>query len=132
MARAKAKTGGAQRPAPPEAAPAPERLEALAQAGPGLDHPRGAAACLRRVLEQKVRRLADKGDLEPKEADELAKIGQALSRLEAAGYDLRTAAAEVMARFAAFVSARRADPEQRNWLADEIEAFFSHLEGGAR
>ncbi len=115
---------GAPWPPPPG-----DRLEALAGAGLPLDHPRGAAACLRRVMEQKVERLAAKGDLEREEAEELAKIGQALSRLEGAGYDLKGAAAEVMARFAAFVSARQADPARRNWLADQVEAFFAHLEG---
>jgi hypothetical protein len=107
----------------------PEALARLAAAQPAADDPRGAALCLRRVLEAKVRAIAAAGDVDRDQADELAKIGQALARLEGAGFDLRAAAAEVLRRLAGFALQRETDREFLRRLAALLDAFFLHLEG---
>jgi hypothetical protein len=107
-----------------------QRLAALAARGtPPAGDPRGAAARLRRVLERKVERLTAGGDLDRRQAEELAKIASALARLEGAGYDLRAAAVEVMGRFASFVARREKDPGLCLRLADLMESFLAGLEG---
>jgi hypothetical protein len=112
-----------------KAAQPPEGLARLAAAQPAPDDPRGAALCLRQVLEAKVRRMAAAGDVDREQADELAKIGQALARLEGAGFDLRAAAAEVLRRLAGFALEREADRDFLQRLAGLLDAFFLHLEG---
>jgi len=93
-----------------------------------LGDPRGAARCLREVLAERVQNAVATGFLDPKTADELAKIGASIARLEGTGYDLKAAAVEVGERLANFAADWEADEGKRAWLADLLDAFFRRLE----
>lgn len=93
-----------------------------------LGDPRGAAASLRQVLGRKVEQVLAAGQLDPAAADELAKIGATLARLEGTGYDLAAATVEVSERLAAFAATWERDPARRAWLAELLAAFFRALE----
>ncbi|MGD8561231.1 MAG: hypothetical protein PVG03_01795 [Desulfarculaceae bacterium] len=90
--------------------------------------PRSAARVLREVLERKVKRIAAKGDIDRDEADEVAKIGAALSKLERDGLDLKAAALEIGERQAGFAARWEADQVKRAYVADFLAAFFRDLE----
>ena len=117
-----------------------QRVEAWAAAG-GWDarrrawwsDPRGAAAALRQLLGRRVEELISLGELTPQDADHLAKIAAACSRLEREGYDLKAAAVEVGERLAALAGEEPDSEAQRAWLGGLLEKFFARLdtEGGA-
>jgi hypothetical protein len=110
----------------------PRRAKASPPAAPNrLADPRGAAQALRRLLGQRVEQVLLAGSLDRDQAEELAKIGALLEKLEQGGYDLRAAAVEVGARLVDFVAGREADPERKAWLADLLDAFYLHLDQGA-
>ncbi|MBI4798630.1 MAG: hypothetical protein HY794_07840 [Desulfarculus sp.] len=104
---------------------------AAAPAASRLADPRGAAQALRRLLGQRVEAVLLAGSLDKEQAEELAKIGALLEKLEQGGYDLKAAAVEVGARLVDFVAGREADPAQKAWLADLLAAFYFHLDQGA-
>lgn len=93
-----------------------------------LADPRGAAQALRGLLGQRVEAVLLSGSLDKEQAEELAKIGALLEKLEQGGYDLRAAAVEVGARLAQFVAGRESDPAKKAWLADLLDAFYFHLD----
>lgn len=93
--------------------------------------PRGAAQTLRELLGHRVEVLVAAGTLDKEQADELAKIGGVITKLEGAGFDLKAAAVEVAERLATFALAREADEARKAWLADLLNAFFLHLQGEA-
>lgn len=95
-----------------------------------LADPRGAAQALRGLLGQRVEAVLNSGGLDREQAEELAKIGALLEKLERGGYDLKAAAVEVGARLVEFVAGREADPAQKAWLADLLDAFYFHLDQG--
>lgn len=96
-----------------------------------LSDPRGAAQALRRLLGQRVEAVLLAGSLDKEQAEELAKIGALLEKLEQGGYDLKAAAVEVGARLVDFVAGREADPGKKAWLADALDAFYFYLDQGA-
>ena len=93
--------------------------------------PRGAAAALRQLLGQRVEELISLGELTPQDADHLAKIAAACSRLEREGYDLKAAAVEVGERLAALAGEEPDSEAQRAWLGRLLEKFFARLESEA-
>ncbi|MCF8043743.1 MAG: hypothetical protein K9L19_12055 [Desulfarculaceae bacterium] len=95
--------------------------------------PRGAAAALRQLLGRRVEELISLGELSPQDADHLAKIAAACSRLEREGYDLKAAAVEVGERLAALAGEQPDNEQERAWLGGLLEKFFARLdtEGGA-
>ncbi|MBI5522917.1 MAG: hypothetical protein HY910_09825 [Desulfarculus sp.] len=97
-----------------------------------LGDPRGAAQALRRLLGERVEAVLAAGSLDREQAEELAKIGALLEKLEQGGYDLKAAAVEVGARLVEFVAGREADPGKKAWLADVLDAFYFHLDQGPR
>jgi hypothetical protein len=114
----------------------PERVAAWAAAGgweamrrAWWSDPRGAAAALRAQLGRRVEELVASDLLGPKEADELAKIAAACSRLEREGYDLRAAAVEVGERLAALAAEGQAGPQRLAWLGRLLEKLFQRLDG---
>ncbi len=118
----------------------PQRVAAWAAAGKWaarrrawLSDPRGAAAALRQLLGQRVEELLSLGELSPQDADHLAKIAAACSRLEREGYDLKAAAVEVGERLAALAGEEPGQEAQRAWLGRLLEKLFARLEseGGA-
>ena len=80
----------------------------------GLGGPPGVGQALRGLLGQRVRAVVDSGALDRDQAEELAKIGALLEKLEQGGYDLKAAAVEVGGR-----------------LVDLLDAFYFHLDQGA-
>ena len=100
-------------------------------APPRLADPRGAAQALRGLLGQRVEQVLMDGSLSKDQAEELAKIGALLEKLEQGGYDLRAAAVEVGALLVDFVAGREADAAKKAWLADLLDAFYLHLGQGA-
>ncbi|MFH1035265.1 MAG: hypothetical protein V1806_12220 [Pseudomonadota bacterium] len=110
----------------------PRRAKTPAPAGADrLADPRGAAQALRRHLGQRVEAVLLAGSLDKDQAEELAKIGALLEKLEQGGYDLKAAALEVGARLADFVAGRQVDSAHQAWLADLLDAFYLHLDQGA-
>lgn len=113
----------------------PQRVEAWAAAGSWaarrrvwLSDPRGAAAALRQLLGQRVEELISLGELSPQDADHLAKIAAACSRLEREGYDLKAAAVEVGERLAALAGEEPGHEQERAWLGGLLEKLFTRLE----
>lgn len=118
----------------------PQRVAAWAAAGNWAarrrawwSDPRGAAAALRQLLGQRVEELMSLGELSPQDADHLAKIAAACSRLEREGYDLKAAAVEVGERLAALAGEEPGHENERAWLGGLLEKLFARLdaEGGA-
>lgn len=104
---------------------------AAAPSASRLADPRGAAQALRRLLGQRVEAVLAAGSLDKEQAEELAKIGALLEKLEQGGYDLKAAAVEVGARLVDFVAGREPDAARKAWLADVLDAFYFHLDQGA-
>jgi len=96
-----------------------------------LADPRGAAQALRELLGQRVEELLAHDALDAAAADELAKIGAVVAKLEGCGYDLKAAAVEVAERLADFAAGRESDAARLAWLADLLDAFFLDLAQGA-
>ncbi|MBU1275211.1 MAG: hypothetical protein KJ720_07520 [Proteobacteria bacterium] len=116
----------------------PQRVAAWAAAGgwearrrAWWSDPRGAAAALRQLLGRRVEELMALGELSPQDADHLAKIAAACSRLEREGYDLKAAAVEVGERLAALAGAEPGQEDQRAWLGRLLEKLFARLENEA-
>ena len=109
----------------------PSPVSPVVPAGQRLGDPRGAAQALRELLRQRVECLLAAQSLDRAAAEELAKIGVLLDKLEGSGYDLKSAAVEVGGRLADFVTAREPDPGRKSWLADTLAAFYLHLDQGA-
>lgn len=96
-----------------------------------LADPRGAAQALRRLLGERVEAVLLAGSLDKEQAEELAKIGALLEKLEQGSYDLKSAAVEVGALLVDFMAGREADATRKAWLADLLDAFYFHLDQGA-
>ena len=114
----------------PPRRPAKARSAAGDPAGRRLGDPRGAAQALRELLRRRVESLLAADHLDRDSAEELSRIGALLEKLEGSGYDLRAAAVEVGQRLVDFVAGREADQGRKAWLADQLAAFFFHLEQG--
>jgi len=85
---------------------------------------------LKGILREKAGKMLEKGDLKPQELEELTKLLTLIDRMGSQGWDLRTAALEVMDRFGAFIRGWVTDPEELRRLTTMMQEFFRKLEEG--
>lgn len=96
-----------------------------------LGGPKQAARALRELLARKVAAAIADERLDRDLADEFAKIGASLERLERCGYDLRLAALEVTERLSEQAKRLPTEPKCRAWLGQVVAALLADLEGEA-
>jgi hypothetical protein len=93
-----------------------------------LVSPRWLGEALKGLLREKTGRLLVKGELKTPELDELTKILTLIDRLCSQGFDLRSAALEVMDRFSEFLRGWVTDTEELKIFTARIQDFFRDLE----
>ncbi len=93
---------------------------------------RWMAQALKALLQEKVRSLLAKGELNPPAVEELTKLAALIDRVGDQRWDFRAAALEVMDRFADFLHRRVEDTREIERFSKWLQQFFRHLENDGR
>ncbi|MBM4274581.1 MAG: hypothetical protein FJ134_09015 [Deltaproteobacteria bacterium] len=83
---------------------------------------------LKGILREKAGKMLGKGDLKPQELEELTKLITLIDRMGSQGWDLRTAALEVMDHFSEFLRGWVTDPEELRRITTMMQEFFRKME----